>query len=651
MAKKTNSSPQALLPRFSEGFFLDHARLMISDQRIAIVELVANAWDAGADQVDITWPVDPVPDPVVFRDNGTGMTYNEFNARWCEINYNRVLSQGPDVAFPVGNKRASRTAFGRNGKGRHSMFCFNDRYRVRTWRDGTENVFLVERSQGESPFRIVHEQQGQREGHGTEVFAELHRHHLPVSEVRDLIGSKFVADPSFRLSVNGEPVEMTDLQHLFDDTREVPIPNLGSIVIRVIDSQRRGRTSKQHGVAWWVNKRLVGEPSWRDFDEEAYLDARSAEAKRYTFIVEADLLAPYVRAEWDGFIPSGVVDQVRVEAAKVILNMLRGLLGGVHRDRKISVLQVNRSSLNGLSNGSLDYIGKVVDSVQDKYPSFGERELNATVSVIANLEKSRNGFSLLEQLSALSPDDLDQLGEILGKWSVQEAQIVLNELEKRLKLIVNLEKLVENPSADELHDLQPLFERGLWIFGPEYESLEFTSNRTLVTVLKKLFETDTTEPLENPRRRPDFVVLPNSNVGVYSRDSFDKQGGVNGIAKVMIVELKRGGFEVTHEEVSQAEAYIRELRKGQRVQRSSQIVAFVLGTTLSEDAEEKTMGDQRQSVIYPTTYSTVLRMAHSRTFQLLRSVKSFHESNLTDPEVGLVMGIETRNGSAKPTGA
>lgn len=614
--------------------------MIITDPKIAIIELVANAWDAGADQVHIVWP-DPAPDQIIIKDNGIGMTYDEFTQRWCELSYNRKQVQGEDVYFPRGNKSSYRRAFGRNGKGRHSMFCFNDKYFVKTWRDGQANLFRVERSTGVTPFKITMIESTHEEGHGTEVYTELVRHDLQVKVVRELIGSKFIADPAFRISVNSEPVVLTDLEHLFEK-REVNIDAIGVITIRVIDSQKIGRTSKQHGVAWWVNKRLVGEPSWKGFDEDAFLDARSAEAKRYTFIIEADMLADYVTADWSGFNPDVEVSRVYSIAKTHILAMLRGLLGDVHKARKLTALGENRDKLRGLPTDSLNYIGKIVDEVQGKYPSFGERELLATVEVIANLEKSRSGFTLLEQLMRLRPDDLDQLSEILSKWTVQEAQVVLGELEKRLKLIENLERLVENPSTDELHELQPLFERGLWIFGPEYESIEFTSNRTLVTVLERLFRNSVIQPLTNPRKRPDFVVLPDSTLGIYSRDSFDERGEPNGLEKVLVVELKRGGSEITHKEVTQAEEYVRELRKGQRVQKSSQIVAFVLGATVAEDAEEKTLGENKHSIIYPRPYSTVLRMAHARTFNLLRAVQAVR-MNISDPEIELILGVSVQS--------
>jgi hypothetical protein len=41
---------------FDERFLERHAGSIMSDTAVAIVELVANAWDAFATEVEITWP-------------------------------------------------------------------------------------------------------------------------------------------------------------------------------------------------------------------------------------------------------------------------------------------------------------------------------------------------------------------------------------------------------------------------------------------------------------------------------------------------------------------------------------------------------------------------------------------------------------------
>ena len=410
------------------------------------------------------------------------------------------------------------------------------------------------------------------------------------------------------------------------------------ISISCIDSQMTGRTSRQHGVAWWVNKRLVGEPSWKGFDEEAYLDARTMEAKRYTFVVEADLLADDVQDDWSDFKNTERFISVRSVVRKSILDWLRELMKDVHISRKIAAVSPRRRDLRYLPITSRHHIGSFVDELQGRVTWIDSRVLDATVEVLTNLEKARTGYDLLEQLAHLDPNDLDELNEILKRWSVQEARLVLDELDRRLRLIESLENLVEDPSSDELHDIQPLFEKGLWIFGPEYESLQFISNKSLSTIIEKLLEGEVNK-VEKPRRRPDFVALPDSSIGVYSHDAYDERGEVEGIGKVLIVELKRGGFQITQKEISQTLKYATEIRRSGKIGGDTQICGFILGTTLADDARDQiTVG--HHTVIHPHAYSTVLRMAHARTFNLINAIKELKEAELVDPEIEKVISEE-----------
>jgi hypothetical protein len=630
----------AMLPRFGGNFLEDHARRIVTDARIALIEIVANCWDAGATRVDVTWPKDSVPDPIVFEDDGVGMTLEEFKDRWLELSYNRLTTQGIDVIFPAGRQAGHRTAYGRNGKGRHALFCFSDRYVVETWRDGTSNVFNVSRNYGTSPapYSIRHERQYDREGNGTVISTELNRNALAVKTVKDLIGSKFVSDPSLRIYVNGDLVELMDLEHLLD-TREYKVPGVGTVIVHCIDSQKKGRTTRQNGVAWWVNKRRVGEASWRGFDDQAYLDGRSSPARRYTFVVEADVLAEEVEADWSGFRDSEKSVQVQRLVRQRIKSWLGELLRHVHKSKKREALEDNVEMLRGLSTVSRKLVGEFVDELQSSMPTLDRRALSATVAVLANLEKSRTGVYLLEQLAELDPTDLAGLSEILDRWTVQDALIVLNELEWRLDLIRLMEKRLECPSSDELHEIQPLFNRGLWVFGPEFESISFTSNKTLVTVLEDLFgDKVIRDPLRFPRRRPDFVVLPDTTIGVYSSDDFDERHEVMSYRTVMIVELKRGGFTITPDEKTQAQIYARELRKSGKVTRDTKIVAYVLGTNVDEDALEPVT--EGATVVRAEPYSVTLRRAHARTFSLAEKIRRAKDDQLLDPDVEEVVSSE-----------
>lgn len=628
------------LPTFGEHFLDHHAGSIIADPRHALVELVANAWDAGATRVDITWPAS-VGDELRVADNGTGMTVAEFRERWRTLSYNRLAKQGSLVEFPPGVGKRHRVAFGRNGVGRHAMFCFSPKYVVTSSKDGERLTVAVARAGGDgrSPFTFgAIERTKAPNEHGTALFAEVAAGLLPLDEVRSLVGSRFVADPGFRIFVNGLEITLTHLEERCEVTR-LPVPEVGELVVRRYDNLTTGRTSRQCGVAWWVNRRLVGTPSW-DVVDGPLLDARGMVGKRFTYVIEADVLAgtreePTIRPDWSGFFASGPVTAAKRAVDEFVRSDLRSLLADLRKERKREALANNKQAIRQLPTLAQEHVARFAEEILVQSPTISERDLGNAVQVLATLEKSRTGYSLLEKLAQLSPDDMEGLDAILDEWTVSDARKVLDELRYRLRLIQQLEELVEKHTTDELHDLQPLFERGLWIFGPEFEAVSFTSNRTLATVLEKLFEGAAT-PLQTPRRRPDFVIVPNGSLGVYTADAFDEQHEVSGLARVVVVELKRGGFHVTSEEMDQALDYARELRKGGRVSKQTPILCYVLGSTIDPAADEE-MGSGQNTRILARRYDAVLKQAHARTFRLLQRIQGSKALQGGDQDLADVM--------------
>jgi hypothetical protein len=617
---------------FGPGFLRDHAGHIMTEPRIAVVELIANAYDAGATHVDIRWP-DQAGGEFEIADNGTGMTLEEFNRRWKTLRYNRSIEQGSDVQFPPGSRAVPRAAFGQSGKGRHGAFCFADAYQVETWRDGSTVTAKVELVDGGiEPFHCSVVEQGEKPGHGTRICATVTRKLTSEDKISEWVGSKFLVDPDFTIVLNGQCLALLALPDL--KTTELDASPYGLIRVHQIEAPQQDRTTRLRGITWWVNRRMVGQPSWSGLEEQgAILDGRTAAAKRVSFIVEADCLKPDVKQDWSDFHDSERSLGVRGIAKKHVIHALDSLLSSTRKERKKAVLAEHRKALGDLPALSRKVVGTFIDEVQQNCPSISEGDLSRTVAVLTTLERSRGGYDLLARLAACSPDDLDTWNRLMGEWSAGNAEIVLNELGRRLKLISDLEKLVHVATTDELHDLQPLFARGLWMFGPELESAEFTSNRRMTTVIRTLLG-GTGE--EVATQRPDFVALPDCSIGIYSADAYDDQGEVNGIRKVVIVELKKGGFAVTTKEIRQGEDYAMEIQKANLVRPETVVTVYVLGATLA-DPKERAVGNNVKVV--PLDYSTLLRRAHARTFNLQRKLIEAAPDAELDREVEEVVAL------------
>lgn len=632
MSKNRQVSPHQVPLQFGDAFFQDYAGKLVADTNVALVELVANCWDAGAKRVDITWPENN-GGYFEITDDGHGMTKNEFEKIWGKFNYNRRDNQGVTVDIP-GISNQKRKVYGRNGKGRYSLFCFSDTYNVETWKNGTKVQYKVNKTfNAPIPYEINYVNESTCSGNGTKISCNINRNFVQRDNIEKLIGSKFVVNPLFEVYLNQNRVNLLDIIKNAQRFECAVVGEEGSIWINIIESTK-GRLSTLHGVAWWVNDRPVGDHSWKDFDDTylEYLDGRQNTAKRYSIIVQADLLENEVLEDWTWFKETPRSKNIRRFIRDVILDQIQNLLADVRTDRKIQTLSKCKKELNEMSSLSRVTVGKFVNEVQRKCPSIRQAHLDHTVEIFTKMEQSRTGYDLLQQLVQFDVDDIDKLTDFLKKWSVNQALTILSELEWRLELIRDIEKLVNNPKTDELHDLHPLFERGLWIFGTEFESKEFFSNQPLKTIIKEKHKKHL-KTKEN--KRPDLVVFDDdSSLNIFANEKFDdKAEMICGYDKILILELKNSRSKIDAEDAHQVEAYATTLKNSGTVGDSAKIICYALGKTVG--TEDRSIGNNVQ--IFPRSYDIVLRQAHARTFNLINKIKQIKGIEISDSEVNMVL--------------
>jgi hypothetical protein len=352
------------------------------------------------------------------------------------------------------------------------------------------------------------------------------------------------------------------------------------------------------------------------------IDGRRVEAKRFTFIVEADLLheAGAVKPDWSGFDEDNDTFKKVNEAVQSAIT--KRLLEVTKEKRTETAANVRRSyaqQVRQMSPIRREKWNLFVDKVAEECPSLTESELKSVSGVLANMEVANSQYGLLHKLHELSPDQIDDLHQILDDWTVGMAKIVLDEIQGRMRLIEELRLKTADDSTLEVQELQPLFRQGLWIFGPEFETIHYTSNGGMTSVIQDLFgRTD----LKGSRNRPDFAVLPDGSVGLYSYPEYDAEGGEVGPSKLVVVELKAPDVPIGDTEKGQCWKYIRELLQKGLLTERTRVQGFVLGRTINQvDREERTELGGRVRIL-PLSFDTVLQRADSRLLKLREKIKS-----------------------------
>ena len=209
---------------------------------------------------------------------------------------------------------------------------------------------------------------------------------------------------------------------------------------------------------------------------------------------------------------------------------------------------------------------------------------------------------------------------------MKDALTVLSEIDRRISVIEAVRKLSQDKSVDELKVLHPLVTESRWLFGPEYDTAEYTSNRQLQTVVKLLFKEKIKDNHGvNLKKRPDLVILSDdSTVSITGTEDFSKETNLIVISKVLIIELKRGGFEIKRNERNQAQNYIEDLMA--LGIKAPSFNAFVVGASISDNLQRKShVGDNNEGCIYVTTFNQLVDTAERRMFGLRNKLSSMYD--------------------------
>ncbi len=183
-------------------------------------ELVANAWDADASQVEII--LDRDTPAIEIRDNGHGMSRRDVNEKFLTVGYRRRVAH---ARTPNG-----RDAMGRKGIGKLAAFSIADTVEVHTADGTTASAFEMDTlaikesaADPEQPdyFPKPVEPRIEPSGKGTVISLTRLRKRIAwaAPHLRRRLARRFsVIGPSqgFQVSVNGEPITIADRDYFND---------------------------------------------------------------------------------------------------------------------------------------------------------------------------------------------------------------------------------------------------------------------------------------------------------------------------------------------------------------------------------------------------------------------------------------------------
>ena len=610
---------------FEENYLIRTLGSLANSPEVALTELVANAWDAGATIVDIYIP-EKKGQNIIIQDNGTGLSREEFYSRWMKLGYNRIKHQGKKVQFPEGVD-LQRYAYGRNGVGRHGMLCFNNTYEVVTKSKGKESRFLITTKSEKEPFIIKSESFGTTNTSGTKLIVEVQKNLPKPDHILEVISARFLHDPKFKISINKQTIQLEEHKGLIS-SEEVKVGKI-KLKIHLIDSKRGRNSTLYQGIAFWQSGRLVGEPSWI-IGKNMVLDGRTKHAKRYSVVVQTKDLADKIKEDWTGFKNEKSLEKVFDKVDEVVQKMFSKIAQENIEETTNQIKKEYKKEYNELSPLGKYEFNEAVENLTINNPTARQDSINLAVETVINLEKTRSGSELMQKLSILSEEDIEGLNHLLDKWSVKDALTVLDEIDKRISVIEAIRKLGNDKNVDELHVLHPLIASARWVFGPEFDSPEYSSNSQLHTTVEKVFGNKIDkEAFRNYRKRPDIVVQSNSTFSITGTQTYDNESQLNTTNKILIIELKRGGFKLGKGERNQAVDYVEDFMNCGTIIGTPYINAFVVGESFDGKIQPiqtiKNENGVEKGKVQICLFSQIVDSAEARLFNLRKRLNERYE--------------------------
>jgi hypothetical protein len=567
------------------------------------------------------------------------MTQQDINDRWLKLRYNRLLHQGEKVEFPIEKENYSRKAFGKNGIGRHALFCFADEYILDTWKSDNQNILTISVGKYE-PIKVVSNKSQKKAGNGTKLSVYVQRNLWSKDRIVEMLATKFLSMPDFQIYVNNELVDFEKHPNVVEQ-KDINIEG-AQLRVTVLDHKKSSRTSKFKGLGIWINGRRVGEMDWQ-LGNVNFADGRKSFSTRFAIIVETEDLKDEVLEDWSGFKPkSELINVVAEELNKYVRSIRKILLKEELEEIKKNTLLKNKPELDKLPQLAREEISDFIDEVLDQNPDLNFDILQLAVKAAINLEKSHHGQSLLIKLTEIDADNIDALNEILDEWNARDALKVLSEIDERIKVIETLSRLSNNKNSDELKTIHPLILKAKWLFGPEYETAAYSSNVGLIQTIQSVFnkKIDSTAFL-NSSKRPDIVVLKDSSLtGLAMEDT--NENGLVFVKKVLLIEVKKGNFPIGREEITQADNYVQDIAYSGVLSERPFVNAFVVGHEIkAKTSTTKSVSDDNAEIgkVVAVTFSSLIATAEARLFRLRDKLRERYDSYPTEDLQKEILGL------------
>lgn len=592
----------------------------------AIAELISNAWDADATEVNVRLPLGAAWDPtnedqtIEVSDDGNGMTWDMVRDAYLDVGRDRREAEGTDRS-PGG-----RLLQGRKGVGKLAGFGIADVVEVQTvHKDVDERVGekvliwfklsladLKRAKKGPAPVELVYAgpvskapAEG-RKDHGTTVtLRQLHQRRAQSTDRfhRSMAQRFLFIGPKFRVRINGGDLRAEDIKLQWkwpdDGWTTDDVPGCGPVQywLGFTPQPRKQNEGEMSGILIYTREKISQEATFFDISGGVtgqhglrYLVGMVKVEWLDAGVDAPDLIATHRGAiAWES--PQGAALQEWGQ------KLLRKYLSdwakrrAALREKQIKEVHPNlRARIERLAPSYREVALQFLDKF--KSIEMEPEEFEDILSWFLDALENATLRSILQKLREADVTDLQELDELLSKMEVRTAVALLQIIESNLAAIETLERM-HHENAKERGVIAKHLERNPWLIHPTW-MLNRAEARVATWIRDEFGLTPKGE--NNDEDRADFFCVA--------------VGGT-----LHIVEIKRGAHIATTDDILQADKYrqyvikrFQELTDPEAV-KYSHVQSHLVSAALHRDAEGLKQAYADKGWVFFTTWDDLIERA------------------------------------------
>ena len=563
----TNSQKDPYIMKFGRGTIKHLGLQMYSTLPPVIGELVANAWDANATEVEIEIPdtlIDYNNSEIIIRDNGIGMSDEDVRNKYLYVGRDR-RKHNPNEKTPTPYER---DIMGRKGIGKFSAF-------------GIAEEIIIESSNGKdvAHFKMNYNKLLEEEDNqaiefpplqptgdvklGTQItlkcITKFKTRPINITTLRRALARRFavVADPDFKVLINGEPIkpEDRDLESKLETDAdgkkyiwkydEVEIEEgTGWTVsgwIGALDKSLKTVNEGDRGIVLMARGKLVQEPFFfsANVGQQFALSYITGELQ-VEFVDQKDDMISTTRNTlvWDT-----EENEALLKWGQAQVNMVASEWGKKRSEDTEKKLNEHQSYIRFKEESKkidkkrefnrADHLVKqiILKSIENN-PGSEIKDYDPIIDLFLNFWRYDTFLDMAEDIKRTGIDNPEKILNLFREWEILEAKEMMKVTEGRITTIEKLDQMIKT-NALEKPDLHNYLKQFPWVIDPHWTLVD--DEVTYTQLLNNEFPEDADVPEEN--KRIDFLC-------------------VNEGTNLSVVEIKRPQSRVSLKELNQIKDYI-----------------------------------------------------------------------------------------------